>query len=357
MTFCSPGAILLQMEDNTLTPQDSPLKTTKPWLKPLLLGFAVVTFALLFTVIGYQLGQNQTPKQTIKSTPIASPTPYPMVNWKIYTNETLGFTLKYPSYDPIETFTPRKSGEPIFIISSKFNFDRNTISLCKTYQEKLCLIPGENNHQKNDIQPFTLNGKNFVSFFIVVQQQNPKYTNVIHVIQSTQGQPIEIAMTVDGMGGEETFQQILSTFKFTDQVVTLDILKWKTYQGETMYTRDGSTSFMIKYPPQWKLDKNMLYPLEIDTNENPYSGKNPVIILGAGGHDGPANYQTKNYPAGKAKYYWKVSSDNKAYGIASFSINDRDYIFEALRIPGDKSKQYELLFNNMLTTFKLTSTK
>lgn len=85
------------MENTDYILSNSSVQTTKPWLKPLLLGFVAVIFAVLFTVAGYQLAQNKTAKQTVTSTSVASPTPNPVANWQTYTNPQYGFSFKYPS--------------------------------------------------------------------------------------------------------------------------------------------------------------------------------------------------------------------------------------------------------------------
>lgn len=141
-------------------------------------------------------------------------------NWKTYTNTDFGVILKYDKfYDPgpTEKFVPLKSGQGPFIVTAKFNFDRDSLPRCntETYEIKPCLNPGKNHFQEKDIQPIMLDGKNAVSFFVVVPNLD-EGSDVLHVVQTIEGQPIEIAFSIAGMGGEETFQQILSTFKFAN---------------------------------------------------------------------------------------------------------------------------------------------
>lgn len=188
-------------------------------------GFAPIIILTLIVLIAggaYYFGtlKNKNTSTTVtsvqpSSSPIINPSADPTTNWKTYTNRTLGITLKYPNfYIPIGIYTPLKSGEPIFIVTGLLNFDSNKIALCKTYTENLCLIPGKNWFQEKDIQPTTLADKKAISFFVSTKNANSG-SAVIHVIQTTEKPLVELALTVDGQGGEETFQQITSTFQFT----------------------------------------------------------------------------------------------------------------------------------------------
>lgn len=92
------------MEKNTQIPPDFSLKSPKPWLKPLLLGFAVVTLAIIFTFDGYQLGQNRSSKQIPMPTTIASPTPEDITDWETYANDVYGYSFRYPKSISITQF-------------------------------------------------------------------------------------------------------------------------------------------------------------------------------------------------------------------------------------------------------------
>ncbi|MDO8495466.1 MAG: hypothetical protein Q7S32_03010 [bacterium] len=123
--------------------------------------------------------------------------------------------------------------------------------------------------------------------------------------------------------------------------------EWKTFIGETVYTNDGSTSFSIMYPPDWKLIDNTLYPF----GENEDKGIETRIILGAGGHGAPEHQREVVFPSGTARYYWQAS-DEWVSGYATFEKNNATYIFEVRSMPSDKSLEYERIFNQILSTFK-----
>lgn len=124
--------------------------------------------------------------------------------------------------------------------------------------------------------------------------------------------------------------------------------KWKTYIGETAYTNDGSSTFQIKYPSEWQIEDNMLYPI----GKNPDKGLETVIILGAGGHGGPKAQGEKIYPAGKANYFLDKSY-GKMNGYTTFSIGNYSYIFEIKNLP----IQFEDIFEKILQTLTILNKK
>lgn len=134
--------------------------------------------------------------------------------------------------------------------------------------------------------------------------------------------------------------------KQTTQTETLtgETANWKTYRGESVYTNDGSSMFTIRYPSDWLLEGNILYPF----------GKKDLaykIVLGAGGHGGPGPQETKTFPGGSAKYYWN-KNEFAAGGYASFAADNKNvYIFE-VTVPKDKEVEYQKIFDQMLATFK-----
>ncbi len=133
-------------------------------------------------------------------------------SWKTYTNSVLGVSLKTPFKEPVESinsFQDYKNGA--VTLTGKFIFDINSLKVCEGAgpYPNACIIPGRNWFQSKDIEPVILATKEAVSFFV------SEPTVVMHVIQFQQPK-VEFAMAVDGMGQEDIFNQILSTFKFTD---------------------------------------------------------------------------------------------------------------------------------------------
>lgn len=127
---------------------------------------------------------------------------------------------------------------------------------------------------------------------------------------------------------------------------------WKTYQGETSYTYDGSTKFEIRYPAKWERKGDVLYPL----GRNPDQGIESRIILGAAAN-GSNLFETKEkrkFPAGIAGYRWSEQGEmiRMASGVANFDRDNVSYIFVAMNIPLSESRKYEDIFNQILSTFK-----
>ena len=141
----------------------------------------------------------------------------------------------------------------------------------------------------------------------------------------------------------EMCNKMISAFKFTDS--TADTSTWKTYEGKAL---DGG-NFSIDYPGNWALKGNRIYP-----TSSPDDG---YIMLGASGHGGPPPTEERSFPAGKASYLWQLQGDN-IYGFATFydlgKANDV-YIFETSILNPDHNINYEKIFNQMLSTFKLTN--
>lgn len=147
--------------------------------------------------------------------PTTAPSQNQTSDWKIYTDQKLGFSFKYPNWDPPgDKYTKPDAGQPVFTVTDRPNFDSKSLSICKTYNEDLCLIPGANWGQSKEIEELMIAGKSATSFF--VSTKNAVGGNIIiHIIQFNSPR-VEIALSVDGAGLEGDFQNILSTFKFTN---------------------------------------------------------------------------------------------------------------------------------------------
>ncbi|HSW90126.1 MAG TPA: hypothetical protein VLH19_04615 [Patescibacteria group bacterium] len=191
--------------------------------KPNTLSLALILLVLiLLGVSGFLAYQNMQLQKQLAMVPVetqataASPTPTtdPTANWKTYTNSALGISFKYPNIGTItNTYSQPKSGQPTFIVSNKPYFDPTKLPSCESGTKQTCLIAGKNWNQTSDVETITLADKNESSFFVAVTNSDGG-TSVLHVVQ-TKNPMIEIVFSVDGAGLEETFQQILSTFKFT----------------------------------------------------------------------------------------------------------------------------------------------
>lgn len=139
-------------------------------------------------------------------------------NWHVYTNSSIGLTLKHPPYDsyiPADIYTPPSAGGKHFVVSTSKYFNPEAITLCKTYEEELCLIPGVNWGKDKDIQTITVGSKSAISFFVSVKNNEGTGTSVLHVVQ-IDSPFVELSYAVDGVGQEEMMNVILSTVTFSE---------------------------------------------------------------------------------------------------------------------------------------------
>lgn len=135
---------------------------------------------------------------------------------------------------------------------------------------------------------------------------------------------------------------------FRSAGVTIETADWKTYTGLTSQLNNGPQGrFSIKYPSTWESVGSILYPLK----EN----KQTSIELGAGPMGGPFNSVKKTFPAGVSNYVWvKEPSDDKIFGRATFLQGNVSYSFNFLNLPIQYDKEYQKIFDLMLSTFKVT---
>ncbi len=212
-------------------------------------------------------------KPTPTTTLTPSPTPDPAsnaanatANWKTYTDSSRGYSMKYPP----NFRTDEEGREVVFPYTS--NLKRTDF----TNVSSGAFIYGPAPDNAND--PLSLDDFGVANFLGYLSSDS----NVVENKQiALDGQPARMitvkhtdAYSIDvlfkyptGTFGhnysyislvsekqnfeiyKSEFDQILSTFKFTDQTQTIDTSNWKTFSG---------TSFSIKYPPTWGTDSNGL---------------------------------------------------------------------------------------------------
>lgn len=330
-------------------------------------GLAPILIVLIIALAvgGYFLYQGKTklsviPQSVVQSS--SSPEANPVstssaetANWKIYKNSNLGFELKYPDllYSGLEkqenvTFGySGKGGAPIPYLTiteiGLLDYKNLFSSKCLKYQGlqiEYCVEKGSNWNQEKDINDIKLDEKDAKSFYV------SDFTCKYHIVQTISEPFIELRMCISRDISDEVFKQILSTFKFLNvkQESLSDISDWKTYKGESSYSSDGSSAFIIKYPPGWELKGNVLYPLGNSSIKGAL-----YLTLGSYGIEGGGPSVEKNFPAGMARYYWYP----KGTSYATFSIGKADYIFDITNIPEGLSAEYEVIFNKMLSTFSI----
>ncbi len=169
--------------------------------------------------------------------PIATltPTPGPTAEWKTYTNPKYGFSLTYPIDIEFSASELNPSFLGVDMSTEKLDFNRNYLDSKKTYQRAAdnehffsleiagkstnappeCSTYNQNNKIKIDGHPGVFSEKSFIqgggpgySKFICIE--NGQYT-YLFLTQYSANSPKESQQAVIRL-----FDQILSTFKFTD---------------------------------------------------------------------------------------------------------------------------------------------
>jgi len=337
---------------------------------PMILG--AIIFSLLMLIFGIFLGKTYfAAKQSLSVVPTpvtVAPTTTEatsgaeMANWKTYKNEKFGFEMKYPNNLILEN----KGGKDSFGNDKLFN---------------IVLASPDYKTQGNAMAVEAISGYKFsVEFENVACSDFSKGYGDLKITKKKVGiydaqfanalvdsnRYDFVAINIDNkclfFGGDsklslkqnwfwfDTFDQILSTFKFTENSdKSISTSDWKTYIGETAYSTDGSTKFSIQYPQTWAIKNNILFPLG-DVNADIQNYAAPYIFLGRGGHGGSVGeIISKTFPAGTARYAWNTS------GFAAFDKNNVSYIFEAYYYgkPSNLTiQEFQQIFDKMLSTFK-----
>jgi hypothetical protein len=162
-------------------------------------------------------------------------------NWPLYFYDDLQLCLKAPT-QPRRATQVKADFKPGEInLSSEFKFDFKKYQLCRYTQEnEICIIPGTEQGQSEDLQPISLAGVSGTSVFLRL----PNEQIVAQVIQVSQPN-LEISFKIEGDESKELFQRILSTIQFLD--INKETANWKKYKNEEF-------KFRFKYPESATLD-------------------------------------------------------------------------------------------------------
>ena len=225
------------------TNQTKSPSTTPEWLKTLSIGFAIVSFGIAIGVIGFVLvtSKNQTSIQNQQLTPsptLAQPSPTPIdetANWKTYRNEKFGFEIKYLSEGNL---------------TDKVKFERGVVHIDLPSQQdtnlkdkfleisggsignRECSTPVSTVSEQKEMK--TVNDIRFTKEIGAGAAAGTRYETISYSTQSKKQNCISLifGLTIaniqnydptirpkefDREKESEIFDQILSTFKFTDQ--------------------------------------------------------------------------------------------------------------------------------------------
>ena len=328
-TSFAPGNNSINNSVPPLTPQYS-----APEPKHFLNKKFVVTFVVLLLLgsgayVGIWYWQNQQVAQEVVPTftPRASVTADPTADWKTYTNAQYGFEFKYPVDWKIDDnlklnrccLDVFNSPEPYQGDSLKQNvmkaqFQYQTLSTVSSMEQFINRAIADNNQSemspkitRGSITNFkNQNGIDIIKFDY--GQASLKYTYSIPM-KPDFSQMINILV----WNPDPVFDQILSTFKFTDSV---DTSTWKTYTN-TQY------GFSFMYPLDWTYDgTSEIFFDKID----PATGKRQFS-------EGTGGFNLSIVDGNISTVYTKVRNECQTYGT-TFKIADPVFSYQAITLAG-----------------------
>lgn len=185
------------------------------------IALLVVSLASLAAYFAFQYYQLKS-QVVVSPIPLASASPVatsdPTANWKTYSDSAKTYTFKYPGTETIVNELPSvlDSTKLYFLISKQEVFNLSTIPVCSADNIKSLCVSGKS---PEDLVPqitqLKIDNKDAISFRVSIPSTPPNGSIILRVVQ-IKSPAIEIAYPVDGSGLEEIFNQILSTFKFTE---------------------------------------------------------------------------------------------------------------------------------------------
>lgn len=202
---------------NLQTPPITP-PTPKPSMLPLILSIFLIISLAGIGILVYQNKQLQKQISTLRPQPTPSPTPTPpadpAANWKTYSNEQFGFSIRYPSEWQVQESHNRLLHAPFY--------GGKTSDTVKFYSDN-AYIQFSSNFVYNDGTPsatqvkkeqITISGKNATKTTYTLPNQRQETTFVdIEISNANPYRIKEIFPSVES----SLIDQILSTFKFLSQ--------------------------------------------------------------------------------------------------------------------------------------------
>src|SRR3989344_1893406 len=249
----------VQKQNPVQTPT-GPVKRNFHWIYIFIGVFTLLIISAVFYLGRLSSGQPQ--QISVSPTPQISKPADETSNWKTYENTKYGYSIKYPSEWLAKEFGPIDSKTLSFIglgiaVSDPIKASMIIQVTLRSYEEQLQIGPEKTT-------PITVGG--LVGVRKTEGSSNPDAGNNINVVLPAKN---TIVLAINEKYSK-TFDQILSTFKFTDQN-QVDTNSWKTYTN-TDY------KFTFKYPQDWNLNtpslvgkhetNQTIFQLNISNTEN-----------------------------------------------------------------------------------------
>lgn len=343
------------MDPEPVPPQPEPVipSLVPPTRKfnPILISAAVILLAAVGAggvLLGKSLGDSKSaPKSSTCLAPTKTPltpTPNPIASWNTHINEKSGYSIKYPS-----NFMPEEDknypsvwfGKQISVsISSSDVFECRGDCPINPESEVPAVINGILAYKGEGEQGHI--GGNVPGPILVYQfPQNSQFFQFMYQHQA-KGPAVD---------EREIFHQMATTFKFIGQAS--EGANWKTYIGENYYVVNGSSKFSVKYPPDWNVQGNILYPYK-DDELSQIELEAPLRDRG-----GPINRKlvskTFYFPVGEINLFWDDTSSGQLIGYIDLPVHGYFNFFEVRSIPASRNKEMKKIFIRMLSTFQFTS--
>jgi hypothetical protein len=343
-----------------------------------LLAFAgLVLLTILFSGV-YFLGiyhgmnQNSASKTPIQTAVKPTPTPNPTANWKTYTNNNLGLTIKYPSDWTAPPDVLTKGANDGFSIGGGTFSSPEAVSYQKTHPQNMGVPSGYwidfgTNSGKdllatanNPIVPITIKSGQVGSYSVLTDVgMGPEG---VFMISFKQGALYFILSHMEYQEefnrNEEIFKNMLKTLTFTNQTSSPsnpndETTNWKIYDNP-------NTKFTLKYPSSWAY-------METENNLKLLPpGVTPVYANGPGPEDPFLNIATVKAigtSIGSVKHEAIVLSGNqtdKYYEtdtkgvIKAVQLPDGSLLSITFQLPQDNLTRGDVdaIINNIISTIK-----
>ncbi len=226
-------------------------------------GFVEVLILIILALIviggigyyAYKNGQMKLPNQTAPTNLTSAPDP--TANWETYTSTQFNFSIKHPTSWTEKGPIVNNSNEIVYFLSDS------------SYGTTKELSPGVFlSHQKDipklNYQETTLNDSKVYK----TTEWPGRFGMLSYFIENESSEYITVSLTPydekSPFKGQElykqTFDQILSTFKFLDSDL-LDVSKWKKYELNKL-------GFWVKYPSSWEIARVTEYDVIIASTQD-----------------------------------------------------------------------------------------